>query len=197
MRRSGTVLRFSGGGALEKSSRAACGACRPYQRGGGAYGCWDGANMSLPNQPPPRCWLPNQPPRCGGGRCSPKLKNCAEVGPARPKNSPTAIANAISQPRSVKMSNLFGSLGMLLDRTRRTCPNQTSTEGVWWASVYREARLTEQATSASGSDSGSRGQMSMEFSGRAASRERAFRTSCRPGLNAPLLEKDRFYRRTL
>ena len=72
-----------------------------------------------------------------------------------PSTMPPATARTISQPRSVKMSNLFGSLGMLLDRTRRTCPNQTSTEVVWWVSVYREARLTEQATSASGSDSGS------------------------------------------
>ena len=34
-----------------------------------------------------------------------------------PRTNPTATASAISQPRSVKMPNLFGSLGMLLDRT--------------------------------------------------------------------------------
>ena len=58
-----------------------------------------------------------------------------------PSTMPTATASAISQPRSVKMPGFFGSLGMLLDRTRRTYPNQTSTEVVWRVSVYREGGI--------------------------------------------------------
>ena len=49
MWRSGTVSRFSGGGAFEKSSRTGGSVCRI--RGWGAC-CWNGSNMSLPNQPP-------------------------------------------------------------------------------------------------------------------------------------------------
>src|SRR3954447_23628237 len=93
--------RFSGGGALENSSRGA-------ERRGAS--CRNGANRSLPNQPlPPRC--------CGigaGGRCGapklPKLKNCADAGPAMPTNSAIATVSATSGPLSLKMrrKDFFG-----------------------------------------------------------------------------------------
>src|SRR5580700_10211723 len=91
--RSGTVSRFSGAGALEKSSRMTrLGAC-----------CWNGANRSPPNQPPP----PNPPLLergcgCGCGRGGPpKLKNCADAGPTIPTKSAIATASATSGPVSV------------------------------------------------------------------------------------------------
>src|SRR5258707_3994336 len=91
--RSGTLSRFSGGGALEKSSRITFfGACC----------CWNGVKKSPPNQPPP------PPPRgCGRGGPPklPKLKNCAEAGPATPTNSASATASATSGPGSVKPRN--------------------------------------------------------------------------------------------
>src|ERR1700731_4378160 len=86
--RSGTVSRFSGGGALEKFSTR-LGAC-----------CWNGANRSPPNQPPP----PNPPlleRGCGRGG-PPKLKNCADAGPTIPTKSAIATASATSGPVSVK-----------------------------------------------------------------------------------------------
>src|SRR5438270_13735769 len=87
--RSGTVSRFSGGGALEKVSTrlGACCCC-----------CWIGVTRSPPNQPPPppllRGWGRDHPP---------KLKNCADAGPAIPTNSATATESAISGPVSVKI----------------------------------------------------------------------------------------------
>src|SRR6266481_1078194 len=113
--RSGTVSRFSGGGALEKFSirfGACCCCCC----------CWNGANTSPPNQPPP-----NPPPLrgccCGtgaGGRGGPpKLKNCAEAGPTTPTNSATATANAISGPLWVnrrKKDFGFGMRSVAMDR---------------------------------------------------------------------------------
>src|SRR6266478_9383906 len=75
----------SGTVSPEKSSRTGGSVCRRLsQRGWGAC-CWNGSNMSLPNQPPPK----PPPPRCGCGRCwnPPKLKNCAEVGPTTPNRA--------------------------------------------------------------------------------------------------------------
>src|ERR1700736_4151889 len=82
--RSGTVSRFSGGGALEKLS-AFFGAC---------CCCWNGANRSPPNQPPP-------PLRGCERDHPPKLKNCADAGLAIPARSATATASATSGPVSV------------------------------------------------------------------------------------------------
>src|SRR6266403_299387 len=101
--RSGTVSRFSGGGALEKFSMIRFGAC-----------CWNGANRSPPNQPPP-----NPPPLLRGG-CGrggpPKLKNCAEAGPTIPNSSASATASAISGPVSVNTRKKDFVFGMRLGR---------------------------------------------------------------------------------
>src|SRR5260370_14989403 len=105
--RSGTVSRFSGGGALEKSSRITFfGACC----------CWNGVKKSPPNQPPPpprgccRCGPPKLP------KLLPKLKNCAEAGPAIPTNSAKATASAASGPGSVKARKKDFVFGMRLGR---------------------------------------------------------------------------------
>src|SRR5436190_18204719 len=83
------VSRFSGGGAFEKFSTrfGACCCC-----------CWNGANISPPNQP-------RAPPllRGWGHDHSPKLKNCADAGPAIPTSNATATESAISGPVSVKI----------------------------------------------------------------------------------------------
>src|SRR6202048_336765 len=93
--RSGTLSRFSGGGALEKSSRTTrLGAC-----------CWNGAKRSPPNQPPLR--------GCGG---PPKLKNCADAGPTIPTSSATATASTISGPVSVNTRKEDFGFGMRIDR---------------------------------------------------------------------------------
>src|SRR5258707_2248843 len=105
--RSGTVSRFSGGGALEKSSRITFfGACC----------CWNGVKKSPPNQPPPpprgccRCGPPKLP------KLLPKLKNCAEAGPAIPTNRAAATASAASGPGSVKARKKDFVFGMRLGR---------------------------------------------------------------------------------
>jgi hypothetical protein len=97
-------LALSGGGALEKSSRITFfGAC---------CCCWKGAKKSPPNQPPPpRCC-----DRCGGPPKLPKLKNCAEAGPAIPTNSAEATASAASGPGSVKTRKKDIVFGMRLGR---------------------------------------------------------------------------------
>src|SRR5216684_8008191 len=92
---SGTLSRFSGAGALEKSSR--------ITRLGA--GCWNGANRSPPNQPPLRC--------CGG---PPKLKNCADAGPTIPTSSATATASTISGPVSVNTRKKDFGFVMRIDR---------------------------------------------------------------------------------
>ena len=81
-----------------------------------------------------------------------------------PKTNPAATASAISQPRSVKTPNLFGSLSMPLDRTRSTYLNQVSTEVVRRVSVYREALLAERSNVCFDSNSGQIA-MSKELSG--------------------------------
>src|SRR5450755_2459356 len=93
--RSATLSRFSGAGALEKSSR--------ITRLGA--GCWKGANRSPPNQPPLRC--------CGG---PPKLKNCADAGPTIPTSSATATASTISGPVSANTRKKDFGFGMRIDR---------------------------------------------------------------------------------
>src|SRR6476661_5439344 len=93
--RSGTVSRFSGGGALEK-----------FWIGFGAC-CWNGANRSPPNQPPLR--------GCGRDH-PPKLKNCADAGPTTPTNSATATASAISGPVSVNSRKKDFFCGMRFGR---------------------------------------------------------------------------------
>src|SRR5260370_38020527 len=93
--RSGTLSRFSGGGAFEKSSG--------IPRVGA--GCWNGANRSPPNQPPPRCW---------GGPAN--LKNCADAGPTIPTSSATATASTISGPVSVNTRKKDFGLVMRIDR---------------------------------------------------------------------------------
>src|SRR5580704_16334118 len=105
--RSGTLSRFSGGGALEKFSITRRGAC-----------CWNGANRSPPNQPPP-------PPNpgllrgCGCGRGGPpKLKNCADAGAAIPTSSATATPSAISGPVSVNSRKKDFCLDMRLRRNQ-------------------------------------------------------------------------------
>src|SRR4051794_29180957 len=110
--RSGTVSRLAGAGALEKSCRGACGAC-----------CWNGAKKSPPNQPPPLL-------RGGAGRCCgggpPKLKNCADAGPATPINSASATASATSGPGSENTrKNDFG-LCIRLGRNGREAACYTS-----------------------------------------------------------------------
>ncbi len=99
--RSGTVSCFAGGGALEKSSRGRCGAC-----------CWNGAKKSPPNQPPPPL---RGAGRCGGPPKLPKLKNCAEAGPAIPTKSAIATASATSGPVSVKTLKKDFGFGMRID----------------------------------------------------------------------------------
>src|SRR3984957_18081251 len=104
--RSGTVSRFSGDGAWEKSSRmtrSRLGAC-----------CWNGANRSPPGQPPPRCCCC----RTGGPPKEGKLKNCADAGPAIPASS--ATATAISGPLSVKTRKKDFGFGMRFDRHGRS-----------------------------------------------------------------------------
>jgi hypothetical protein len=76
------------------------------------------------NEPPP-----NQPPlsRCGAGRCGappkppkPKLKNCAEAGPAIPTSIAVATASATSRPGSVntrKEGFGFGSIELSRNRS--------------------------------------------------------------------------------
>src|SRR5262245_49294494 len=95
--RSGRKLasRFSGGGALEKSCmRLGCCGC-----------CWKGAKKSPPNQPPPP-----PPERCGAGRDQPpKLKSCADAGPAMPTRGAMATVSTASGPLSVNTrKNDFG-----------------------------------------------------------------------------------------
>ena len=102
--RSGTVSRLAGGGALEKSWRGACGAC---------CCCWNGAKKSPPNQPPPPL---RRRRRCGGPPKPPKLKNCAEAGPAIPTNSAIATASATSGPVSVNTRKKDFGFGIRLGR---------------------------------------------------------------------------------
>ncbi len=97
--RSGMVSRLAGAGALEKSWRGACGAC-----------CWNGAKKSPPNQPPP-------PLRGAAGRGGPpKLKNCAEAGPAIPISSAIATVSATSGPVSVNTRKKDLGFGIRLGR---------------------------------------------------------------------------------
>src|SRR6185312_16976055 len=97
--RSGTLSRFSGSGALEKSWYTRFGCC-----------CWNGEKKS-PKKPPPLL-------RGAAGRCPkpPKLKNCAEAGATMPTNSAIATQSTASGPGSVRILGNDGGLIMQLGR---------------------------------------------------------------------------------